>query len=82
MNRQSLHHRQKAPAVPLPFTREALASKGDKIMNPWKHNKDLTLVARDLRKNMTKQEKHLWYDFLKNYEVRVLRQKVIDRITK
>ena len=27
---------------------------------------------------MTKEEKHLWYDFLKGYPVRFLRQKVID----
>ena len=27
---------------------------------------------------MTKEEKHLWYDFLKSYPVRFLRQKVID----
>ncbi len=27
---------------------------------------------------MTKEERHLWYDFLKSYPVRFLRQKVID----
>ena len=27
---------------------------------------------------MTKEERHLWYDFLRQYPVRVLRQKVID----
>ena len=43
-----------------------------------KHNTDLTTNARTLRKNMTKEERHLWYDFLKNYPVRFLRQKVID----
>ena len=43
-----------------------------------KHNKNLTANARLLRKNMTKEEKHLWYDFLKDYPVRFLRQKVID----
>lgn len=43
-----------------------------------KHNKNLTTNARTLRKNMTKEEKHLWYDFLKDYPVRFLRQKVID----
>ena len=26
---------------------------------------------------MTKEERHLWYDFLRNYPVRFLRQKVI-----
>ena len=31
-----------------------------------------------LRKNMTKEERHLWYDFLRSYPIRFLRQKVID----
>lgn len=43
-----------------------------------KHNPKLTSNARTLRKNMTKEERHLWYDYLKNYSVRFLRQKVID----
>ena len=43
-----------------------------------KHITNLTSNARALRKNMTKEEKHLWYDFLKSYPVRFLRQKVID----
>ena len=33
--------------------------------------------ARELRKNMTKHEKHLWYDFLNTYPVRFQRQKTI-----
>lgn len=47
-------------------------------MNNYKHNKDLTQNAKLLRKNMTKEEKRLWYDFLQAYPVRILRQKVID----
>ena len=43
-----------------------------------KHNAKLTSNARTLRKNMTKEERHLWYDFLREYPVRFLRQKVID----
>ncbi len=43
-----------------------------------KHNPALTNNARSLRKNMTKEERHLWYDFLRSYRVRFLRQKVID----
>ncbi|MBQ4598452.1 MAG: DNA replication and repair protein RecF [Clostridia bacterium] len=43
-----------------------------------KHNKELTVFAQTLRKNMTPEEKHLWYDYLKEYPVRFLRQKVID----
>ena len=41
------------------------------------HNKNLTANARSLRRNMTKEERHLWYDFLKGLPVRVHRQKVI-----
>ena len=44
----------------------------------YQHNPELTENARELRKNMTKEEKHLWYDFLKDYPERFLRQKVID----
>ena len=43
-----------------------------------KHNPKLTENAKELRKNMTKEEKHFWYDFLKDYPERFLRQKVID----
>ena len=43
-----------------------------------KHNTSLTYIAKTLRKNMTKEERHLWYDFLRSYPVRFLRQKVID----
>ena len=43
-----------------------------------KHNTELTTNAKILRKNMTKEERHLWYDFLKSYPIRFLRQKVID----
>ena len=43
-----------------------------------KHNAQLTSNAKQLRKNMTKEERHLWYDFLRDYPVRFLRQKVID----
>ncbi len=43
-----------------------------------KHNKSLTENAKNLRKNMTKEERHLWHDFLKEYPIRFLRQKVID----
>ena len=42
------------------------------------YNGDLQIIARDLRKRMTKQERHLWYDFLRNYYVKVYRQRTID----
>jgi len=43
-----------------------------------KHNAALTARARELRKNMTKEERRLWYDFLREHPKRFLRQKVID----
>ncbi|WP_455501167.1 endonuclease domain-containing protein [Gemmiger sp.] len=33
--------------------------------------------ARALRKNMTREERHLWYDFLRGYSPRFVRQKVV-----
>ena len=44
-----------------------------------KHNKNIVPIAKTLRKNMTKEEKHLWYDFLRTYPVRFLRQKVLGK---
>ena len=41
------------------------------------YNKGLKGNARALRKNMTKEERHLWYDCLKQLPVTVHRQKVI-----
>ena len=43
-----------------------------------KRNLNLSDRAKDLRKNMTKQEKHLWYDFLSKHEVRWYKQRIID----
>ena len=42
-----------------------------------KHNKQLIPFAKQLRKEMTKEERHLWYDFLRTYPVRFSRQKVL-----
>ena len=44
-----------------------------------KHNSNIVPFAKELRKNMTKEERHLWYDFLKTYPVRFLRQKVLGK---
>ncbi|MBQ6895860.1 MAG: endonuclease domain-containing protein [Oscillospiraceae bacterium] len=44
-----------------------------------KYNKYNIQIARTLRKNMTKEERHLWYDFLRNYPVKFTRQKVLGR---
>ena len=43
-----------------------------------KHNPALTGLAKTLRNHMTREERHLWYDFLRGYSPRFLRQKVID----
>lgn len=42
------------------------------------YNKKNIVLAQNLRKNATRQEKHLWYDFLANYKPRFQRQKAID----
>lgn len=42
-----------------------------------KHNHRLVQNAKELRRNMTKEERHLWYDFLKSYPVRFTRQKIL-----
>ena len=34
-------------------------------------------MAKNLRKNMTKEEKRLWYDFLRGYPVKFYRQRVV-----
>ena len=41
-------------------------------------NKNLLEASRVLRKNMTDQEKHLWYDYLSKYPVRWYKQRIID----
>lgn len=45
------------------------------------HIKEFVPFAKELRKNMTKEEKHLWYDYLKPYRqksgVAFIRQRVI-----
>ena len=45
----------------------------------YKGNKSLVSNARSLRKNMTKEERHLWYDFLCSYPMRFSRQKVLGK---
>ena len=45
----------------------------------YKHNKSLVSNARNLRKNMTKEERHLWYDFLRSYPIKFLRQKILGK---
>ncbi len=42
------------------------------------YNKNNINLARNLRKNMTPQEKKLWYQFLNKTDVRFQRQKCIE----
>ena len=45
----------------------------------YKHNKNMVANAKSLRKNMTKEERHLWFDFLRTYHIRFQRQKVLGK---
>ena len=49
------------------------------IVMQRKHNKSIVPTAKMLRKNMTKEEKHLWYDFLRRHPLRFSRQKVLGK---
>ena len=40
-------------------------------------NSKLLSHARQLRKEMTKEERHLWYDFLKEYPAKFYKQKIV-----
>lgn len=42
-------------------------------------NKKLLPNARRLRREMTKEERHLWYDFLRPYPAHIYRQKVLGK---
>ena len=41
------------------------------------HNTHHLENARQLRKNMTAEERHLWYDFLRQYPAKIMKQKPI-----
>ena len=44
-----------------------------------KRNKQLTPLAKELRKDMTKEERHLWFDYLRTYPIKFMRQKVLGK---
>ncbi len=46
--------------------------------HPIKKNNNLLDKAKELRRNMTPQEKHLWYDFLQQYPIKIYKQRIID----
>jgi very-short-patch-repair endonuclease len=41
-------------------------------------NGELLDIAKILRRNMTRQEKRLWYDFLRHYPEKIYKQRVVD----
>ena len=55
----------------------AMGSATEGFCMKYNHNKSLVNIGRMLRKNMTKEERHLWYDYLRGYPVRFIRQKII-----
>ena len=42
-----------------------------------RYTKKSSLYALGLRKNMTKEERHLWFDFLKGYQTKFYNQRAI-----
>ena len=50
----------------------------DEVYKMIPYNKKLVQNAKELRKNMTPEEKHLWYDFLKKLPINVRRQHNIE----
>ena len=49
----------------------------DEVSSKNHNNPNLTGFSQNLLKNMTKEEKHLWYDFQKDLPITENRQKVI-----
>lgn len=47
-------------------------------MESIKKNNKLLENARFLRRKMTLHEKHLWYDFLQHYPIKIYKQRIID----
>ena len=47
-------------------------------MSEIMRNHKLLENARELRREMTPQEKHLWYDYLRYYPVKIYKQRIID----
>ena len=45
----------------------------------YKQNKQLVPFARELRKNMTPQERDLWYRYLRHHPLKFTRQKILGK---
>lgn len=43
------------------------------------YNHRMLEQVRNLRREMTRHEKRIWYDFLKNYPIKFYRQRSVDR---
>ena len=79
--------RRSRPQTPLSAAsggRKSAARVKGKIMKNREYNitpyeRGLIPASHQLRREMTKQERKLWHGFLKNYPVRIYRQRVIDR---
>ena len=44
-----------------------------------KYSRELVLRAGQLRREMTKEERRLWYNYLRSYPIRFARQKILGR---
>ena len=44
-----------------------------------KYNKELTSLSKNLRRNMTPQERDLWYQYLRHHPFKFTRQKVLGK---
>lgn len=57
---------------PPPWGRGDRAAVGE--VKKMQHNKKLTSFAQKLRREMTKEEKQLWYQYLRTYPIQFRRQ--------
>ena len=62
------------PKKAFPFGEGGTAQAVTEEVNTLQHNKNLTERAQELRKNMTKEERRLWYEYLHSYPYRFRRQ--------
>jgi very-short-patch-repair endonuclease/DNA modification methylase len=75
---EDLNNRSKASVLDL-YSKEELRKQG--LISTGYHlpyNPNLVERAKELRKNMTAAEKKLWYEYLRNFKYRVLRQRPIN----
>ena len=72
-----LHLTTRSAGASPPGEAKEIRAQGD-VMNKT-HNPSLTAISKHLRRNMTPEERHLWYDFLKKLPLTIHRQKVIGR---